>query len=355
MKGIVFLLAFLTVLHRTLGKNGPCEVENGQSNIIMDIEESRGTEISQETTPLELPIRGDPFTEVQLELVFPKGNPLFILNGRKLQLLQPLDRDVDNLSHIVFQVTCTVRGTNKKRTIPVIVRVSDINDNPPVFQNTPYEVSVSELSPVGTTIFTGLKATDPDAGANGLVEYRVVKGSAGGAEERLTVADGSQHFAINLPHQGQVTVARPLDYEKTQRYLITVVASDRARNQSSRLSATTTLTVDIKDDDDQNPSFIYQGCTLHDGSCVTPEYYTTVSSGVLAGVLTISPEKIQAVDMDTLATPIVYSFLSGSPASFRDYFEINPSTGTVRQIRPADSSLTKKFEIIVKAEEASEG
>nr|XP_014277946.1 cadherin-99C-like isoform X1 [Halyomorpha halys] len=134
-----------------------------------------------------------------------------------------------------------------------------------------------------------------------------------------------------------------------------LLPKDRARNQSSRLSATTTLTVDIKDDDDQNPSFIYQGCTLHDGSCVTPEYYTTVSSGVLAGVLTISPEKIQAVDMDTLATPIVYSFLSGSPASFRDYFEINPSTGTVRQIRPADSSLTKKFEIIVKAEEASEG
>lgn len=61
-------------------------------------------EISQETMPSELPVRGDPFTEVQLELSFPKGRPLFILNGRKLQLLQPLDRDKDNLSHIVFQV-----------------------------------------------------------------------------------------------------------------------------------------------------------------------------------------------------------------------------------------------------------
>lgn len=357
MKFHITSIALLAVLQQVAGKDGLCDVESGQPNIIMDIEESRGTDISQETTPSELPIKGDPYTEIKLELVFPKGNPIFVLSEKKLQLLEPLDRDIDNLSHIVFQVTCTVRDTNKKRTIPVIVRVSDTNDNPPVFQNTPYEVSVSELSPVGTTIFTGLKATDPDAGANGLVEYRVVRGSGGErqAEERLTVADGSQHFAINLPHQGQVTVVRPLDYEKTQRYLITVVASDRARNQSSRLSATTTLTVDIKDDDDQNPSFIYQGCTLHDGSCVTPEYYSTVSSGVLAGVLSISPEKIQAVDMDTLATPIVYSFLSGSPASFRDYFEINPSTGTVRQLRPADSSLVKKFEIIVKAEEASEG
>ncbi|CAH1400263.1 unnamed protein product [Nezara viridula] len=354
MKFQITSLALLALLHQVIGKDGLCDVESGQPNIIMDIEESKETDISQETIPSELPIKGDPYTEIKLDLVFPKGNPIFVLSEKKLQLLEPLDRDMDNLSHIVFQVTCTVRDTNKKRTIPVIVRVSDANDNSPVFQNTPYEVSVSELSPVGTTIFTGLKAVDPDAGANGLVEYRVVQGSAGGAQERLTVADGSKHFAINLPHQGQVTVARPLDYEKTQRYLITIVASDRARNQTSRMSATTTLTVDIKDDDDQNPSFIYQGCTLHDGSCVTPEYYSTVSSGVLAGVLTISPEKIQAVDMDTLATPIVYSFLSGSPASFREYFEINPSTGTVRQVRPADSSFTKKFEIIVKVSFSSE-
>ncbi|CAH1400264.1 unnamed protein product [Nezara viridula] len=103
------------------------------------------SDISQETIPSELPIKGDPYTEIKLDLVFPKGNPIFVLSEKKLQLLEPLDRDMDNLSHIVFQVTCTVRDTNKKRTIPVIVRVSDANDNSPVFQNTPYEVSVSEL------------------------------------------------------------------------------------------------------------------------------------------------------------------------------------------------------------------
>lgn len=353
MRREIVFLSLLAILHPVFGKNGLCEVETGQSNIIMDIEESRGTEISQETMPTELPIRGDPFTEVQLELSFPKGKPLFILNGRKLQLLQPLDRDKDNLSHIVFQVTCTIRGTNKKRTIPVIVRVSDVNDNAPVFLNTPYEVSASELSPVGTTVFTGLKAVDPDAGANGLVEYRIVPGLPI-SEERVTVADGYQYFAINLPHQGQITVAKSLDYERTQRYLITVVASDRARNQTSRLSSTATVTVDVKDDDDQDPSFIYQGCVVLDGSCINPEYFSTVSSGVLAGVLSIHPEKIQAVDMDSLNTPIKYSFLSGTPDNFREFFEINPDTGVVKQVRAVDSSVAKKFTIIVKAEEDSE-
>ena len=62
-------------------------------------------DIGQQTNPPELPIFGDPFTEIALDLVFPKGNPIFLLNGKKLQLLQPLDRDEENLSHIVFQVS----------------------------------------------------------------------------------------------------------------------------------------------------------------------------------------------------------------------------------------------------------
>lgn len=62
------------------------------------------TEVNQPTTPAELPIAGDPFSDITLDLVFPKGKPVFILNGKKLQLLSTLDRDQDNLSHIVFQV-----------------------------------------------------------------------------------------------------------------------------------------------------------------------------------------------------------------------------------------------------------
>jgi hypothetical protein len=46
----------------------------------------------------------------------------------------------------LLQLTCTVKATNKKRSIPVIVRVSDNNDNAPYFENTPYETTVSEVS-----------------------------------------------------------------------------------------------------------------------------------------------------------------------------------------------------------------
>ncbi|XP_020300049.1 cadherin-99C isoform X1 [Pseudomyrmex gracilis] len=132
------------------------------------------------------------------------------------------------------------------------------------------------------------------------------------------------------------------------------LSTDRALNVSERFTSTTTLTVNIRDDDDQDPSFIYQGCMLLDGACINPEYSASVSSGVLSGILNISPEKIQAVDMDSINAPIHYSFLSGNPPNYRDFFEINPTTGAVRQIRAVDTTVTKKFDIIIKAVEASE-
>lgn len=65
-----------------------------------------------------------------------------------------------------------------------------------------------------------------------MVEYSIIEGNGhdiqydydvGGG--RIQSADGYGFFAINLPHQGQVTVNRTLDYEKTQRYYVTIVAS----------------------------------------------------------------------------------------------------------------------------------
>ncbi|XP_043479198.1 cadherin-99C [Leptopilina heterotoma] len=355
------LLCVTFLLRDVTSKAGLCEVETGQSNIILDIEESKGSSIDQATAPEELPVSGDPLTEIVLELIFTGRKPLFILKGKKLQLVEPLDRDAENLSHIVFQLTCTVKSTNKKRTIPIIVRLSDINDNAPQFVNTPYETTVPELTPVGSTIFKKVHAVDADAGVNSLIEYSIAPGdgtgignSDGVGRDRVTTADGYGYFSINLPHQGQVTVNRTLDYERTQRYLVTILASDRARNVSERFTSTTTLVVNIKDDDDQDPSFIYKGCMLHNAACINPEYSASVSSGVLSGILNISPEKIQAVDMDSINAPVYYSFLSGSPPNYRDFFEINRSTGAVRQIKAVDTSVTKKFDIIIKAVEASE-
>ncbi|KAH8311419.1 hypothetical protein KR044_006189 [Drosophila immigrans] len=352
--GILLLLGSCQYTVGVLGKSQMCEVETGQTNIILDIEESRGDFIGQPTTPAELPIYGDPNTEIALDLVFPKGQPTFLLDGKKLKLLQPLDRDEENLSHIVFQVSCTIRESNKKRNIPLIVRVSDVNDNAPHFMNTPYEITVPESTPLGSTVYRNIQALDKDAGVNGLVEYFIVQGDANRTEdEKLTSADGYGTFAISFPHQGQVTVAKTLDYEKIQRYYLTIVASDRARNVAERLSSTTTLTVNIADSDDMDPSFIYRGCVLLDGACINPEYTASVPAGSVQGVLNVLPERIQAVDLDTISSRIRYSFASGMPGNYADYFEIDEATGVLKQTKAVDTSTAKRYDIVVRAEEIS--
>ncbi|XP_037944037.1 cadherin-99C-like [Teleopsis dalmanni] len=128
---------------------------------------------------------------------------------------------------------------------------------------------------------------------------------------------------------------------------------DRARNVSERLSSTTTLTVNIADSDDLDPSFIYRGCVLLDGACINPEYSASVPAGSLQGVLTVTPERIQAVDLDTISSPIHYSFANGMPGNYADYFEIDEQTGVLKQIKAVDTSTAKKYDIVVKAEEVS--
>lgn len=94
---------------------------------------------------------------------------------------------------------------------------------------------------------------------------------------------------------------------------------------------------------------------LVDGACINPEYTATVPSGTLQGVLNIHPERIQAVDLDQISAPIRYSFLSGTPSSYSDYFEIDEQTGIVKQTKLVDSSVTaRQFDITVQAEEVSE-
>ncbi|ODN02036.1 Protocadherin-15 [Orchesella cincta] len=120
-----------------------CRLENGLSSIIVDIEESVGDETAQTTTPQELPIIGDPWNQIDLTLVQHEKR-YFRLHGKKLQLSQPLDRDEDDISSIVFQAVCVIKSTRESRTIPVIARISDRNDNSPKFIGEPFEISIPE-------------------------------------------------------------------------------------------------------------------------------------------------------------------------------------------------------------------
>lgn len=39
-----------------------------------------------------------------------------------------------------------VKATSQVRNIPVVIRIQDINDNAPEFQNTPYRITINEVN-----------------------------------------------------------------------------------------------------------------------------------------------------------------------------------------------------------------
>ena len=141
--------------------------------------------------------------------------------------------------------------------------------------------------------------------------------------------------------QGFITIAQQLDFEKTKTYYVRVKATDKAPEGSQR-SSETVLTVHVLDSDDQDPVFLH------------PLYTSRVTSGVVTGVLDIKPDTIHAEDQDTLRSEISYSFVSGKPSFYADYFNIDSKTGVVRQIRAADRETAGEFEMVLQAEEVTE-
>ncbi|XP_023096304.2 cadherin-23 isoform X13 [Felis catus] len=108
-------------------------------------------------------------------------------------------------------------GPKADSTVKVYITVLDENDNSPRFDFTSDStVSVPEDCPVGQRVAT-VKARDPDAGSNGQVVFSLASGNIAGAFDIVTTNDSI----------GEVFVARPLDREQLDRYILKVVASDR--------------------------------------------------------------------------------------------------------------------------------
>uniref|UniRef100_H3ANB1 Cadherin domain-containing protein n=1 Tax=Latimeria chalumnae TaxID=7897 RepID=H3ANB1_LATCH len=164
-----------------------------------------------------------------------------------------LDRDPPLSIHsIVVQVKCTNINVGTVIHHEVRILVKDRNDNSPRFQQSQYYVAVNELTPVGTTIFTGFSgnngAKDIDDGPNGQIEYAI----------QYNPSDPTSNLSFDIPLtlSGAVVLRRRLNYEDKTRYFVIVQANDRAPNPNDRRTSTATLTVDVLDGDDLGPVFL---------------------------------------------------------------------------------------------------
>uniref|UniRef100_A0A8C1T8H0 Protocadherin-15 n=1 Tax=Cyprinus carpio TaxID=7962 RepID=A0A8C1T8H0_CYPCA len=267
-----------------------------------------------------------------------------------------LDRDPPSyIQSIVVQVQCTneLVGTVILHEVRIVVR--DRNDNTPRFQQPLYYVAINELTPVGTTIFSGFTgnngAVDIDDGPNGQIEYTIQYNPKDPTTNRT--------FDIPLTLSGSVVLRERLNYEEITRYLVIIRANDRAPNPKDRLTATTTLTVDVLDGDDLGPMFL--PCSLVDNTrdCRPLTYRASILE--LTDPSRINPvnvtPSIQAVDQDRNIQPpsdrpgILYSILIGKPTSYAEYFSLNQTTAELQLLKPINREQYQHFNLVIKAEQ----
>ncbi|XP_005698212.2 PREDICTED: protocadherin-15 isoform X6 [Capra hircus] len=267
-----------------------------------------------------------------------------------------LDRDPPmNIHSIVVQVQCINKkvGTVIYHEVRIVVR--DRNDNSPTFKHESYYATVNELTPVGTTIFTGFSgdngATDIDDGPNGQIEYVIQYNPDDPAS--------NDTFEIPLMLTGNVVLRKRLNYEDKTRYFVIIQANDRAQNLNERRTTTTTLTVDVLDGDDLGPMFLPCVLVPNTRDCRPLTYQAAIpelrTPEELNPIIVTPP--IQAIDQDRNIQPpsdrpgILYSILVGTPEDYPRFFHMHPRTAELSLLEPVNRDFHQKFDLVIKAEQ----
>ncbi|KAL2094510.1 hypothetical protein ACEWY4_009229 [Coilia grayii] len=251
-----------------------------------------------------------------------KLNPS-IKNYYSLVTAAELDREL--VSEYNITIVATDEGNPPLSSSKTIhLSVSDINDNPPVFEEQSYSAYVSENNKPGSSVCS-VTARDPDWRQNGTVFYSLLPSEVNGVPL-------SSYLSIN-GDTGVIHAVRAFDYEQFRSFKVQVVARD---NGSPPLSSNVTVSVFITDENDNSPQILYP--TPEGNSFMTEMVPKAALSGSLLS-------KVIAVDADSgqnawLSYQIVKSTDPG-------LFTIGVHSGEIRAQRDISESDSMKQNLVI--------
>lgn len=239
--------------------------------------------------------------------------------------------DYEELSTYVLNITASDGGNPKlSSTILCTVNVEDCNDNPPAFPNTAIVRQFPENVAINTPIVT-VTAEDPDSGINGKISYAISR-----QEPEDPLNPGILHFQIN-PKTGVIHTQRPIDREAVDTFRLTVVATDQALPESSRLSAEKLVTVIVEDTNDNAPMFVSMNAAILP-TMSKPWSYKHEEDGLLV-------MNVFARDLDSSKNgKVTYDLVSGNT----DLFTLNRDSGAV-VLKKFIAEPEPRYQIAVKA------
>ncbi|KAK3607645.1 hypothetical protein CHS0354_010700 [Potamilus streckersoni] len=148
-----------------------------------------------------------------------------------------LDRETQDVHNVT--IICFDHGSPRLSSVTnFLVRVTDKNDNKPLFKSENYVGYIPENNDINAVILQ-VSATDQDIGNNGLVQYHIHE-------------DGQRMVTIGI-NNGIIYAATVFDREANESFIFRILAIDLG---SQALTGTATVTLYIEDKNDQVPTFV---------------------------------------------------------------------------------------------------
>ncbi|XP_068141663.1 LOW QUALITY PROTEIN: cadherin-related tumor suppressor [Drosophila tropicalis] len=215
-----------------------------------------------------------------------------------------------------YHLNITVRDLGFKSltdTAILTIILTDVNDNPPVFNQTEYHSYIAENKPTGTFVFQA-HATDKDSPKNAIIQYAFLPSGT------------DRHFFSVNSSTGIISSAAIFDYEERRTYTLQL----KAKNPDSTMESYATLHVHILGVNEFYPHFLQ------------PVFHFDVSETSPIGS---SVGAVQATDKDMGEDGRVYYLLVGS--SNDKGFGINTNTGVLFVSRHLDRETQNRVVLTV--------
>ncbi|XP_075715455.1 protocadherin gamma-C5-like [Rhinoderma darwinii] len=203
-------------------------------------------------------------------------NPYFSLSVKnrkdgtlipQLILEKVLDRE-EKQEHNLILTAIDGGEPARSGTCRITIVVIDINDNPPVFNQSIYKVSIRENLPLKTVILT-LNATDQDDGANGEIQFSFDDHTSESAQEI---------FSLNEKN-GEIYISGFVDFEDLNFYELSIKAEDKG---FPKLEGNCIVHVEVEDVNDNPPEITF--------STVTNNIPENAPIGAVVGFINVKDE-----------------------------------------------------------------
>ncbi|XP_066572834.1 protocadherin gamma-A11 isoform X21 [Amia ocellicauda] len=238
-----------------------------------------------------------------------------------------LDRETDSEYNIT--ITATDEGVPAlSSNFTLSLKISDVNDNAPVFEKSSYTAHIKENNTPGLSLFS-VRARDADWNQNARISYILQEISIYGAPV-------SSYISVNS-ESGVIHAVRSFDYEQIKSFTFGVKARDGG---SPPLSSNVTVSICIEDQNDNSPQILYP---VQSGVSLVAEM---VARSADVGYLVT---KVVAVDADSGQNAwLSYKLLK---ATDRALFEVGSQNGEIRTSRQVSDKDAVKQRLVVVVED----